>query len=45
VVEGKDKKWGKTHKPENLNEALSGAFDEAMRNLMSNAALAAALKK
>ncbi len=44
LAEGKSKNWGRTHKAENLNDALSNAFDELMRNLMSNAELAAALK-
>jgi len=44
IGEGKGKRWGKTHKSENLNEALSIAFDGALRQLLSNAELAAALK-
>ena len=44
IGEGKGKRWGKTHKSENLNEALSLAFDAALRQLLSNAELAAALR-
>jgi hypothetical protein len=44
IGEGKGKRWGKTHKSENLNEALSTAVDGALRQLLSNAELAAALR-
>ncbi len=44
VVEGKSEKSGKDHSSEQLSSALSNAYADAMRGLLSNKDLAAALK-
>ncbi|HVH42571.1 MAG TPA: hypothetical protein VM925_09510 [Labilithrix sp.] len=41
--EGRSKRWGRTHKPENFNEALSNALAEATRKLVQDEAFAKAL--
>lgn len=41
--EGRGKRWGRTHKEENFNEALSNALAEATRKLLQDEAFADAL--
>lgn len=43
LYEGKGKRWGRTHNPENFNEALGAAMAEAMRRLVQDEAFANAL--
>lgn len=40
---GTSKRWGRSHNPENYNEALSNSLSEAVENLLKDDALAAAL--
>lgn len=42
--EGKSKRWGRTHNPENFNECLANAFAEAMGKLLVDPDFANALK-
>lgn len=41
--EGKSKRWGRTHNPENFNEALANAFTDAMGKLLADPEFANAL--
>ena len=43
LYEGKSKRWGRTHNPENYNEALSNAFMEATRRVLTDETFAEAL--
>jgi hypothetical protein len=43
VYEGKGKRWGRTHNPENFSEALTSALAEAGRKLVQDPEFAAAL--
>jgi hypothetical protein len=43
TYEGKGKRWGKTHKPENFNEALSAALNDAAGKLVQDGELATAI--
>lgn len=43
TYEGKGKRWGRTHNPENFNEALVKALAEASRKLVQDPEFAAAL--
>jgi hypothetical protein len=43
VYEGTSKRWGRTHNPENFNEALSNAFAEAVQKLIRDPDFAYAL--
>ena len=43
TYEGKGKRWGRTHNPENFNEALVKALTEASRKLVQDPEFAAAL--
>jgi hypothetical protein len=43
VYEGKSKRWGSSHSPDNYNEALSNAFVEVVRNLMQDDSFGKAL--
>ena len=45
VVTGKSKRWGRTHKVSNYNEALSNAFTEAVKDLLRDTEFATALSK
>lgn len=40
---GKSKRWGGSHKPENFNEALTNAFQEATRQLLQDEGFGKAL--
>jgi hypothetical protein len=40
---GKSKRWGRTHSPDNYNEALSNALAEAMQKLLNDDLFAKAL--
>lgn len=44
VYEGKSKRWGKSHNPDNINEALSNALASATEKLVRDDALADALE-
>ena len=41
--DGRSKRWGRTHNPENFNESLANAFTEAMGKLLQDADFAQAL--
>jgi hypothetical protein len=43
VYDGKSKRWGRSHSPDNYNEALSNAFAEVVRNLMQDESFGKAL--
>lgn len=42
--DGKSKRWGRTHNPENFNECLANAFSDAMGKLLVDVDFANALK-
>ena len=42
--DGHSKRWGRTHKPDNFDEALSAAIADATRQLLTDPAFAAALQ-
>lgn len=42
--EGRAKRWGRTHKPDNFDEALSNAIADATKQLLHDDAFAAALQ-
>jgi hypothetical protein len=44
VYEGKGKRWGRTHNPENFDEALSNALAEATRKVVQDPGFANALQ-
>lgn len=44
AYEGRVQRWGRTHKPENFDEALSNAIAEATRQLLNDEAFALALE-
>jgi hypothetical protein len=44
AYEGKGKRWGRTHNPENFDEALSNALAEATRKVVQDSAFADALQ-
>jgi hypothetical protein len=43
VYDGKSKRWGRSHSPDNYNEALSNAFADVVRNLMQDDSFGKAL--
>lgn len=43
TYEGKSKRWGRSHNPENFDEALSNALHEATRKLVQDPTFASAL--
>jgi hypothetical protein len=43
VYDGKSKRWGRSHSPDNYNEALSNAFAEVVRNLIQDDSFGKAL--
>lgn len=44
TYDGHSKRWGRTHKPDNFDEALSNAIVDATRQLLVDPAFAAALQ-
>jgi hypothetical protein len=43
VYDGKSKRWGRSHSPDNYNEALSNSFAEVVRNLIQDDSFGKAL--
>ena len=43
LYEGKSKRWGRTHSPDNMNEALTSALSGALKRLMTDRQFAVAL--
>jgi hypothetical protein len=43
IYEGKSKRWGRTHNPDNFNEALSNALEDATKQMLQDDGFAHAL--